>query len=60
MSYKNPLVPITENMFKEGINDMEKKRYVVQKTITHHKEIKLKIDVINETDKTQAPQSKKG
>ena len=58
MSSKNPLFPITEKMVKEGINDIETKRNVVEKAITHHKG-KNKIDAINETDKTQASQSKK-
>ena len=38
MSYKNPLFPTTENMVKEGINNMETKLNVVEKAITHHKE----------------------
>ena len=58
MSSKNPLVPTTENIVKEGINDMKKKRNVVEKAITRHKE-KSKIDAINETDKPQEYQSKK-
>ena len=55
MSSKNPLVPTTENMVKEGINE---KRNVVEKSITNHKE-KNKIDAIKKTDKPQAYQSKK-
>ena len=58
MSSKNPLVPTTENMVKEGINDMKKKCNVVDKAITHHKK-KNKIDTVNKTDKTQASKSKK-
>ena len=49
MYSKKPLVHTTENMVKEGINDMKKKCNVVDKAITHHK--KEKIDTINEIDK---------
>ena len=42
MFSKNPLVHTTEKMAKEGIIDMETKCYVVEKSITHHKE-KLKL-----------------
>ena len=58
MSYKNSLVPTTENMVKEVINDMETKPTVVEKAVTHCME-KNKIDDINETDKPQESQSKK-
>ena len=58
MSYNKPLVPTIDKMVKEGINDIETKRNVVEKAITHHKE-KNKIDAINETDKLKASQSKK-
>ena len=51
------MVPTTDNMVKEGINDMETKPNVVEKSITHRKE-KNKIDAIKETDKPQASQSK--
>ena len=43
MSYNKLLVSTTENMVKEGINDMETKLNVAETAITHHKEkIKLK------------------
>ena len=42
MSSNNQLVPTTENMVKEGINDMETKLNVLETTITRHRgEIKL-------------------
>ena len=53
MSSNKPLVPTTENMVKEGINDMETKSILLQKSITRHKE-KNKVDTVNETDKPQA------
>ena len=58
MSSKDPLVPTTENMAKEGIGDMETKLNMMEKAITHHKE-KNKIDAINKIDKPQASQSKR-
>ena len=58
MSTKNTLVATKDNMVQEGIDYMETKPYVVEKSITHHVE-KDKIDAINETDKPQASQSKK-
>ena len=58
MSSKKPLVHTTEEMVKEGIDDMETQFYVVEKSINHHKE-KNKIDAINEIDKPQAYQSKR-
>ena len=58
MSSKNPLVPTTDKMVKGGINYTKTKHNVVEKDITHHK-VKNKIDVINETDKPQACQTKK-
>ena len=46
MSSKKPLVPTTENIVKEGINDMEIKIHVAEKSIIHHKG-KDKIDTMN-------------
>ena len=43
---------------KEGINDMETKPNVVDEAIIHPI-AKNKIDTINETEKPQAPKSKK-
>ena len=37
MSSNNPLIPTTENMFQEGINDMETKFNMAETSITHHK-----------------------
>ena len=48
---------MTEKMVKEGINDIEIKCHVVEKSITHHKG-KNTIDAINEIDKPRASQSK--
>ena len=43
MSSNNTLVPTTEKMVKEGINNMETKPNLVKIDIIHHKEkIKLK------------------
>ena len=58
MSFNNPLVPNTENMVKEGINNTETKRNVVKTAITAHKE-KNKTETVNKTDKPQPYQSKK-
>ena len=51
------MVATTDNMVKEGINDMETKPNVVEKSITHR--MKNKIDAINKTDRPQVSQSKK-
>ena len=52
MSSKNRVVPTTDKMVKERINDMEKKLIVVEKAITNRTETN-KNDAINETDKPQ-------
>ena len=58
MSSKKLLVTTTDKCFKEGIYDMETKPNVVDEAIIHPT-AKNKIDTINETEKPQAPKSKK-
>ena len=58
MSSINPLVPTTDNKVKEGINYMQTKPNVEEKSISHRKG-ENKIHAINETDKPHASQSKK-
>ena len=58
MSPNNPLMHTIEKMFKEGINNMKTKHYVVKTAINHHKEGN-KIETVNKTDKPQAYKSKK-
>ena len=57
MSCKKPLVPNTENMIKEGINDMKKN---LMRWRNHRSsQGKEQIYAINKTEKPQAYQSKK-
>ena len=50
------LVPTTENMVKEGINDMKKTECG---GISHHSsQGKNRIDTVNKTDKPQSSKSK--
>ena len=53
MSSKNPLVPTTDKMVKEGTNDLETKPNVVKEAITHTIATN-KFNTFNKTDKPQA------
>ena len=52
------MVPTTDNMVKEGINNMEIKRNVVKTAITYHRGGN-KTEKVKRTDKQQAYKSKK-
>ena len=57
MSYNKPLVPTTEEIAKEDINDTEAKRNVVKTAITHQRG-KNEIGTVNKADKPQESKSK--
>ena len=58
MSLKRSFVTTTDEIVKEGINDMEKKSHVVKEDITPPI-AKNNIDTVNKTEKPQAFKRKK-